>query len=273
MKLFVCILLAILFTSCASKQPSEREIPNLIDKLVAEGKFPEARQMASKLTFHKDLHKIDNSEKCLPVINQCEAVNLTQNDIRKCQFEIETSCFGHNNSSYNYTRSISNRLDKLKISLANKAEEVNESNTKSEMKMCESDSRWSYKKEKSCSQCAQNIKESQQNLVGSFLTRGECEEARIKEDKIFDTGRSCVENYVGKSKYKNNYELLAMSNYKKLTITFNSLEDCEIAFKNGYDYYDSNLNKHSLKEYGSKEESRFIGKCTLIKKLICSSLK
>lgn len=261
------VLTLILISSCATEHSSKKNIDYTIDVLTSHGKFEEAEKISA------NNYRINNARKCFPVIISCEDTQPNVNSIKRCQFNINQFCFGHNNSSYNYPYTIGNRLGKLKIKLSDELDNLSNKEAKREAQPCESGNRWSYKKEKSCGQCARSISINPKNLVGNFLTRDTCEEARILEDKVFDTGSACIQHYIGSDKYLESFELIAMSNFKQLILEFSTLEECENSEKNGFDYYDNDLLKHDLSPYGTTNSNRIISKCKIKKKLVCSKMK
>lgn len=258
------------FSATSEPKKSVNAPVEILDQLLTEKKYSEAKQLSNG-TFQQSLwhNKISNTEKCLPFIEKCETVEDKLNIIRKCIYEISLNCNGRDNREYNYPPKIGMRLEKTYNELIRKNEELPKDQIMNLEKFCESGLRWGYQKEKSCSKCARAIRVNLKNLYGQFLTKDKCEESRLLELEGVETGNSCLQRYLGEEKSMLTYELIAMSDSKKINLNFDTITECEDAQENGYEYYTNDLERISLLPLGRVSDKKIINKCRLNKKIIC----
>jgi hypothetical protein len=252
--------------SCSTSKKSNDPLID-IEILLNQGRFSEAKEFAKK---NIPIHKVENAESCLPIMLKCEKVKDILNEVRGCQYEISKQCYGLNNISYNYTKGIANRLDKLLKELDQKIEIMGSRKNSFEEEKCRPFLRWGYIKEKMCSTCARSIKKDLTKLEGNYLTRDKCEEARILEDKSIDTGDSCLSRNQPNNISIESYTLLAINNFKKLELEFEALDDCNVARNLGYKHYNDQIELFEISGFNSDKANKIIGTCEKKTKKICN---
>ena len=120
--------------------------------------------------------------------------------------------------------------------------------------------------------CAWTIKKDFTKIYGEFNDRSKCEEARLLEDKSINTRTDCYKKYIGDKKFIEHYSLMAMHNFKKIELKFETSQDCTKAQGNGYKFYNEDLELFVLSKHGSNEENKIIGTCKLEKTPICMDI-
>lgn len=125
-----------------------------------------------------------------------------------------------------------------------------------------------------CSKCAFTDHVDRTRLYGEFDKVDQCDEARLLDEKKFDTSKGCFWRYVKDTKHLDVFEVSAMKNGGLLNVIFKTEEACQKAVKNGHEYFHSRTQEtFSIEKKHSPNSTRFIGDCEKKKLAICEKFK
>lgn len=266
----------IFLSSCAgiSLNTGKQERPlqpyQKVEVLVNEGKFKEAREAAQspKVPAYMGIKRIDASEKCRPVIDQCNSEQLESQKVRQCLGNLEQKC-EKKYLTQKYQEDFNKVWNKL---IDYKVQDIMPSQLKG---MCDAGMKWGYVRETDSKlfRKAFTYNIDYKTLHGQFETKDKCEEARLLEKEGVQTSKTCYVRYLGEIKTLTVYQAIGMQQTSKRTLTFNEKSNCEKAIQDGFTYHPQQSGPILYSPIGSNHPNRFIKGCDEAKITICEQYK
>jgi hypothetical protein len=274
---FIGIALVFL-SSCAGiglntgKQERQLKPHQKIEAMVNEGKFKEAKDLAAssgpKVQPYLGIKRIEASEKCRPVIDECNLDRPESQKVRQCLANLEQKC-ERKYLTQKYHKDLKKVLSKL---IDYKDQDLVPSQAKG---MCDDGMKWGYVRETDSKLFRKAFTHNIdfKTLHGQFSSKEKCEEARLLETEGIQTSNTCYTRYIGAIKSLTVYQAIGMQGTSKRTLTFKEKSLCDKAVQGGYTYHPAQSNPVTYFPIGSDQSNRFIKGCDKTQITICEQHK